>query len=64
MRYSHFYPSLEEGEKAAKIFSTYFENNKLKNETRGLARSVTTRYNAFLKASSVDHAGNKHICNS
>ena len=42
MHYSHFYPSLEGGEKAAKFFSTYFENNKLKNETRGLARSVTT----------------------
>lgn len=32
---------------------TYFEKNKLKNETRKLATSVTTGYNFSLKVSSI-----------
>ena len=46
--YSHFQPALEEEVKnIAKFFCTYFESNKLKNETRGLATNVTTGYNVL-----------------
>ena len=39
------------------IFSTYFENNTLKNESIELVANVTTAHN-FLKASSVERGGN------
>ena len=37
----------QEVKNIAKIFCTYFESNKLKNETRGLATNVTTGYNVL-----------------
>ena len=49
---------MEEAKNSATIFSTYIEN-KLKNETREPGANVTTAYNFFLKASSVNHARNK-----
>ena len=45
--YSHVLPSLKEVKHVAKIFSTYFDNNKLKNETRELAKNVTTGFLTF-----------------
>ena len=59
-----FSASFLETKNVAKFFSTYFENNNLKSEARELATNVTTEYNLFLKVSSVDHAGNNHICSS
>ena len=45
--YSHFLPALKEAKNVARIFSTYFENNRLKNEARKLAKNVTTGCNLF-----------------
>lgn len=45
--YSHFKSALEGAKNVAKIFSIYFENNMLKNETRELATNVTTTYSFF-----------------
>ena len=59
-----FSASFLETKNVAKFFSTYFENNNLKSETRELVTNVTTEYNLFLKVSSVDHVGNNHICSS
>ena len=39
--YSHFKPALE-AKHNARICSTYFENNKLKNETKEQATQVAT----------------------
>ena len=46
-RYSHFLPALKEVKNVARIFSIYFDNNKLKNETRELSKNVTTGCNFF-----------------
>ena len=35
------YSLLKEVENVARIFSTYFENNKLKNQTRELGTHIT-----------------------
>ena len=48
--YSHVLPALKEVKHVAKIFSTYFDNNKLKNETRELAKHVTTGFLTFWKS--------------
>ena len=53
---SHFQPALDEAEILLKFL--YFENNKLKNETRELPKFGTTPQNFFQKASSVDHLTN------
>ena len=39
--------ALEEAKNVARTFSTYFKNDKLKNENRKLATNVTTAYNFF-----------------
>ena len=49
--------ALKESKNVARILSHYFENIKLKNETRELATNVTIAH-IFLKASPVDHVGN------
>ena len=49
-RYSHFLPALKEVKNVARIFSIYFDNNKLKNETRELSKNVTTGCNFFLRS--------------
>ena len=36
--------ALEEAKNVARTFSTYFKNNKLKNENREVATNVTTAY--------------------
>ena len=40
--YFHFKSALKEGKNVARIFSVYFENNILKNETRELATNFIT----------------------
>ena len=45
--YSHIFPALKEVKHVARIFSTYFDNKKLKNETRELAKNATTRFLNF-----------------
>ena len=45
--YSHVLPALNEVNHIARIFSTYFDNKKLKNETRELAKNATTRFLTF-----------------
>ena len=45
--YSHLLPVLKEVKHVAKIFSTYFDNNKLKDETRELAKNATTGFSTF-----------------
>ena len=45
--YSHFLSALKEVKNVARIYSTYFDNNKLKNETRELAKDVTIGCNLF-----------------
>ena len=40
--YLYFQPALEEAENVLRIFSTYFENSLLKNETTVLAINVIT----------------------
>ena len=42
--YSHVLPALKE---VARIFSTHFDNKKLKNETRELAKNATTGFLTF-----------------
>ena len=64
LTHRHFYPVTEEAQIFARTFSAYLENFKSKNGTRELATNAIIGYNFFLKASSVDHAGNNHICNS
>ena len=59
-RYSHFLLVLKEVKIVARIFSTYFDNNKLKSETRELSKNVTTGC-IFFKVSSVDQVGNNYI---
>lgn len=44
---SYFWPCLEEANNVARVFSKYFENNTLKNETRKLVIKVTTAYNFY-----------------
>ena len=41
-RYSHFFPALKEVKNVARLFITYFDNNKLNNETRELEKDMTT----------------------
>ena len=45
--YSHVSPALKEVKHVAIIFSTYFHNKKLKNETRKLAKNATTGFLTF-----------------
>ena len=40
--YPHFNPPLEEVKNVAIVFSIYFGNSMLKNDTRELAKNVTT----------------------
>ena len=40
--YSHVLLALKEVKHVARIFSTYFDNNMLNNETRDLAKNATT----------------------
>ena len=44
--YSHVLPALKEVN-VARIFSTYFDNKKSKNETRELAKNETTGFLTF-----------------
>ena len=60
--YSHILPSLKDVKHVARTFSTYFDNNKLKNETRKLAKKCDQIIFDFLKVSSVGHVGNNPIC--
>ena len=55
--YLHFKLPLQEARDIVGVFSLYFENNILKNDTRELATHKNTAYN-FFEASSVDHARN------
>ena len=48
--YSHVLPALKEVKHVARIFSTYFNNNRLKNETRELAKNVTKGFLTFRKS--------------
>ena len=48
--YSHIFPALKEVKHVARIFSTYFDNKKLKNETRELAKNATTGILTFWKS--------------
>ena len=45
--YSHVLSALKEVMHNARIFRTYFDNNKLKNETRELAKNVITGFLTF-----------------
>ena len=45
--YSHAFPALKEVKHVARIFSTYFDSKKLKNETRELAKNATTKFLNF-----------------
>ena len=40
--YSHVLPGLKEVKHVSRIFNTWFDNKKLKNETRELAKNSTT----------------------
>ena len=40
--YSHVYSALKEVKHVARIFNTCFDNKKLKNETKELAKNATT----------------------
>ena len=42
LAHSHVLPALKEVKHVAKIFKTCFDNKKLKNETRELAKTATT----------------------
>ena len=46
-QHSYLSPPLEDAKNLARIFSTYFENNTLKNKTREPVTNVTTAYNFF-----------------
>ena len=48
--YSHVLLSLKKVKHVARTFSTYFDNNNLKNETRELAKNATTGFLAFCKS--------------
>ena len=45
--YSHVLADLKEVKNVARIFSIYFNDNNWKNETRELAKNVTTGCNFF-----------------
>ena len=45
--YSDISPALKEVKSVARIFSNYFDNNKLKNETKELPKNLTTGSNVF-----------------
>ena len=45
--YLHVFPAPQEVKHIARIFSTYFHNKKLKNETRELAKNATTGFLTF-----------------
>ena len=47
--YSHVLPALKEVN-VARIFSTYFDNKKLKNKTRELAKNATAGFLTFWKS--------------
>ena len=47
IHYSHVLPALKEVKPVARIFSIYFDNKKLKNETREVAKTATTRFFTF-----------------
>ena len=42
--YSHVLPALKEVKHVARIFSAYFHNKKLKNETRELAKNANAGF--------------------
>ena len=48
--YSHVLPALNEAKHVSRIFITYFDNDKLKNETRELVKNVTTAFLTFWKS--------------
>ena len=48
--YSHVLPALKEVKHVSRIFNTWFDNKKLKNETRELAKSSTTGVLTFRKS--------------
>ena len=45
--YSHVLPALKEVKHVARVFSKDFDNNKLKNETRELAKNAITGFLTF-----------------
>ena len=45
--YSRVLPALKEVKHVARIFSTHFDNKKLKNKTRELAKNATTGFPTF-----------------
>ena len=57
----YFQPTLEKAKNVVRIFSTYFENNLLKNETTVPAINVITWYNLFFGNLFVDHVLNNHF---
>ena len=48
--YSHVLPALKDVKHVARVFSKYFANNKLKNETRELAKNAITGFLTFWKS--------------
>lgn len=62
--YSHFKPTFEEAKNIAKVFSIYFENNVLKNDTRELATNMTTACNFSQLISRLCGKCVNHTCNS
>ena len=48
--YSDISPALKEVKSVARIFSNYFDNNKLKNETKELPKNLTTGCNVFWRS--------------
>ena len=48
--YSHVLLALKKIKHVARTFSTYLNNNKLKNETRELAKNATTGFLTFCKS--------------
>ena len=43
--FQHLFPALEEAKSVARIISSYFENDKLKNETKEQTTNMNTSYN-------------------
>ena len=48
--YSHVFLALKEVKRFARIFSTYFDNNRLRNERRELAKNITKGFSTFRKS--------------
>ena len=45
--YSHVLPALNKAKHISRIFITYFDNDKLKNEARELVKNLTTAFLTF-----------------